>query len=271
MISHQIANSLCENYEGMLYLGKGWEMHLHRSFEFITVFSGKVLVTVGAEKYELSSGECLLVPPFVTHAISAEPTSLFFIAVFSGDYVEEVAGLFKSKRADYHKFTLTDTTKEYVLSNLCPTRASLGEQSIKLPTPKRFLLRSCLYAICSEFLNGATLVPNKKEDALILDMLSYIEAHYLEDITLKDMARTLGYTHEYASRVFNRTLGLSFKSLVNQYRIEYALSLMRTSSDSLVSVAMASGFQSLRSFNRICRDLLGSAPSEIKKGNRREK
>ena len=76
MISHQIANSLCENYEGMLYLGKGWEMHLHRSFEFITVFSGKVLVTVGAEKYELSSGECLLVPPFVTHAISADRKSV---------------------------------------------------------------------------------------------------------------------------------------------------------------------------------------------------
>ena len=265
MISHQIVNSLCENYDGMLYLGKGWEMHLHRSFEFITVFSGVVSVTVGTERYTIAQGESLLVPPFVTHSIASEPEATFFIAVFSGDYVDEVAGLFKSKRADYHKFILSDITREYVLSNLCPTRDPLGEQSLRMPTPKRFLLRSCLYGILSEYLNGATLVPNKKEDTLILDMLSYIEQHYLDDITLKDMARSLGYTHEYASRVFNRTLGISFKSLVNQYRLESAVSLMRSSGDSLVSIAMASGFQSLRSFNRICRELLGSSPSEIKR------
>ena len=100
-------------------------------------------------------------------------------------------------------------------------------------------------------------------------MLSYIEAHYLEDITLRDMARTLGYSHEYVSRVFNRTLGISFKTLVNQYRTECAISLMRTSGDSLVSIAMASGFQSLRSFNRVCLDFLGASPSEIRKGNKK--
>ena len=269
MISHQIANSLCENYDGMLYLGKVWDMHLHRSFEFITVFSGEVVVTVGPEKNTLCAGESLLVPPFAPHSIESLPDAIFFIAVFSGDYVEEVAGLFKSKRADRHKFKLSGTTAEYVLSNLCPFRSLVGENSRKMSIPKRFLLRSCLYAICSEFLNGATLVPNKKEDALILDMLSYIEAHYLEDITLRDMARTLGYSHEYVSRVFNRTLGISFKTLVNQYRTECAISLMRTSGDSLVSIAMASGFQSLRSFNRVCLDFLGASPSEIRKGNKK--
>ena len=265
MISHQIGNSFLENYNGVVYCHHDWDYHLHRSFEFITVNSGTLSITVGRDSYEISSGDCIFIPPFVPHSISSSCDSHFFIAVFSGDYVEDVAKLFKSKRADYHKFKLTENTRAYVVEHLCPVCEVADGEDREIPAPKKFMLRSCLYAICSEFLDGATLTKNKKEDSLILEILSYVEDHFLEDITLKNMARSLGYSHEYVSRVFNRTLGFSFKSLVNQYRLEHAIALMRRSEDSLVSVALSSGFQSLRSFNRACRELMGVTPTEIKK------
>ena len=58
---------------------------------------------------------------------------------------------------------------------------------------------------------------------------------------------------------------MNFNALVNQQRLEHALGLMKKSDCALVTVAMSSGFQSLQSFNRICRDLLGESPSEIKR------
>ena len=262
MISHQIGNSFVENYNGVVYRNNDWEYHLHRSFEFIIVYEGSVSLSVGGDGYELRSGECIFIPPFVPHSISSSSDSLFFIAVFSGDYAEEVAKLFKSRRADNYKFSLSENTQRYVMEHLCPDFGVRNGE--RMPVPKKFMLKSCLYAICSEFLDGATLLPNKREDSLILDMLSYVEAHYLEDITLKDMARSLGYSHEYISRIFNRTLGVSFKSLVNQYRLERAIAMIRSSDESYVSIALACGFQSLRSFNRACREIVGASPTKIK-------
>ncbi len=265
MISHQISNSFCENYNGVFYHAKSWEYHLHRSFEFLTLLEGEITLRIGNDIYELSSGESVLIPPFVPHSIDASDDSAFFIAVFSGNYAEDVAQLFKSKRAESYKFTLSEKTVSYISEHLYPGAEATEDEGTPMPKPKKFMLKSCLYAITSEFLDGATLKDKKREDMLILEVLSYIEAHFLENMTLCDMAHTLGYSHEYVSRVFNRTLGINFKALVNQYRLEYALRLIRESDDALVSIAMASGFQSLRSFNRACRDILGASPTEIKR------
>ena len=265
MISHQTTNSFCENYNGVFYHAKSWEYHLHRSFEFLTLNEGRIEIKIGSDLYSLYAGESVLIPPFVPHSIDASADSAFFIAVFSGNYAEDVARLFKSKRAESYKFTLSEKTRAYISEHLYPGADMTVDEGTPMPKPKKFMLKSCLYAISSEFLDGATLRDNKREDLLILDVLSFIEAHYLENITLRDMARSLGYTHEYVSRVFNRTLGINFKALVNQHRLEHAIGLIRESDEPLVSVAMSSGFQSLRSFNRACRELLGSAPSDIKR------
>lgn len=265
MISHQISNSSLENYEGVFYRTHDWESHLHRSFEFIIVFSGSLFLRVGSDEYTLFSSESILIPPFAPHSIEASADASFFIAVFSGNYAEDVAQLFKLKHAQSYKFTLSEKTREYVTAHLCPAGLISDGGDVYLQRPKKFMLKSCLYAITSEFLDGATLKDKKREDMLILEVLSYIEAHFLENMTLCDMAHTLGYSHEYVSRIFNRTLGINFKALVNQYRLEYALRLIRESDDALVSIAMASGFQSLRSFNRACRDILGASPTEIKR------
>lgn len=267
MFSHQIGNSLCENYNGVYYHAKSCEYHLHRSFEFLTLFEGELSLKIGNDEYELSAGESILIPPFVPHSIEATLDSAFFIAVFSGNYAEDVARLFKSKRAESYKFTLSKKTEAYISEHLYPKSEITAADGTPMPKPKKFMLKSCLYAITSEFLDGATLRDNKREDMLILDVLSFIEAHYLENITLRDMAHSLGYSHEYVSRVFNRTLGINFKALVNQHRLEHAIGLIRESDEPLVSVAMSSGFQSLRSFNRACRDTLGVSPSEIKRNN----
>lgn len=267
MISHQTTNSFCENYNGVFYHAKSWEYHLHRSFEFLTLLEGEITLRIGNDIYELSSGESVLIPPFVPHSIDASDDSAFFIAVFSGNYAEDVARLFKSKRAESYKFTLSEKTESYISEHLYPESEMTEADETLMSKPKKFMLKSCLYAITSEFLDGATLRDNKREDMLILDVLSFIEAHYLENITLRDMAHSLGYTHEYVSRVFNRTLGINFKALVNQHRLEHAIELIRESDEALVTVAMSSGFQSLRSFNRACRDMLGVSPSQIKRNS----
>ncbi|MBQ8345164.1 MAG: helix-turn-helix transcriptional regulator [Clostridia bacterium] len=96
-------------------------------------------------------------------------------------------------------------------------------------------------------------------------MLMYMEKNFVSDITLRDVAKSLGYNYEYISREFNKILGISFKTMLNQYRCERARYLIETTDQSLTEVAEQSGFQSIRSFNRVFKQQLGILPSELKR------
>ena len=67
------------------------------------------------------------------------------------------------------------------------------------------------------------------------------------------------------SRIFNHTFGVNFKTMLNQYRTDYALELLRDSDLSLSAIAFESGFQSIRSFDHVFRESLGRSPKEFRK------
>ena len=136
MISHQTTNSFCENYNGVFYHAQSWEYHLHRSFEFLILTEGSVRVRIGSDLYELGSGDSVLVPPFVPHSIDAAEDSAFFVAVFSGNYAEDVARLFKSKRAESYKFSLTKRTEDYISEHLYPNAEKTTDYGTPMPKPK---------------------------------------------------------------------------------------------------------------------------------------
>ena len=131
--------------------------------------------------------------------------------------------------------------------------------------PDDFRLKAAIYAVCSDFFAGSTLISERKDYSLFRDMLDYIETNYAEDVTLTGMAKALGYDYRYLSRLFGKNFSAGFKALVNQYRVDRAATLIRSTSRSLSDIAFACGFQSIRSFNRAFRDITGAAPSALRK------
>ncbi|MFR6640828.1 MAG: helix-turn-helix domain-containing protein [Christensenellales bacterium] len=54
---------------------------------------------------------------------------------------------------------------------------------------------------------------------------------------------------------------MRFSSLVNRYRVEEAAKLIATENVSATEAAMRSGFNSIRSFNRVFRSMSGRTPT----------
>ena len=131
--------------------------------------------------------------------------------------------------------------------------------------PPMMVLKACLYALCSEFMESVQLQGKPRDNRLIFDILCYIEQNYGQDISLYTLADALGYDYRYLSRIFHQTLKVSFKTLVNQYRCDRAKTLISASDETLAQIAFSSGFQSIRSFNRVFRQMTGIMPSELRK------
>ncbi len=261
MAFHQIHNSIGnEIYNGILYRDLHYESHLHRSFELVTVLRGELRAVADGCEYRLFSGESLFFPPFTVHELHSVGEAEIFIAVFSGGYVGRVARIFDGKHAARHSFRLSDVTEALLCRYLCSEPAQIMQ-----PMPDALMLRACLYAVCSEFLAQCELTENKRETSLLLKLLLYIDAHFREEITLASLSERFGYHSDYISRVLNAGLGVGLKALLSGYRVEAAAEALRESDASILEIALASGFGSLRSFNRVFHAELGISPSEYRK------
>lgn len=69
-------------------------------------------------------------------------------------------------------------------------------------------------------------------------------------LKLSDVARMVGTNRTYLSRFFNEENGQTFYDFMNNYRVEHATQLLRTSSYTVLEVAEKSGFNSVSTFRR---------------------
>jgi AraC-like DNA-binding protein len=137
------------------------------------------------------------------------------------------------------------------------------------PPAKRIQVKGTLYILEGEFLEQTTLVSTKGEETITMTVVRYVAEHFKQNIALSDVAKATGYNYQYLSRTFNQILGINFKSLLNQYRMEYAFAELQDTDLPISEIAYDSGFQSLRAFNHVCKEIFGRSPKELRKENRR--
>jgi len=90
-------------------------------------------------------------------------------------------------------------------------------------------------------------------------------------LSLRDLSARLATNESYASRAINEGLGMSFNAFINSLRIAYAKDLLLTTQNSVIEVAMDSGFNSKATFNRVFRQFEGVTPSFFRKNSTRLK
>ena len=265
MFFHQVSNTKGDVYNAFIYHNGQWKPHFHKAYEWIYQIAGPNRVSIGNTEYLLNPGDCLLIPPYGLHAIQSEAENDCFILVFSAQYAPHAAKLFSENEPSDYKMHLSEECETYLLKKLIgPIPDAQSMHPVK--KPDLFTIKSCLYAIFSEFLAQNPLRLKNNNDDIMERLLSYIERNYTSNITLSQAAADLGYNYDYLSRIFNQTYHMNFKTTVNQYRCEKALQLLTTTKQSLTDISLASGFQSIRSFNRIFKEVMGMAPSDFRHG-----
>lgn len=266
MYSHQYVNSVGDDlYNGYWYRGACWDLHFHRSYEFVWVTAGALQASVSDKVYLLQKGEGLFILPYQIHSYTAKEDTEYFVAVFAAGYVERFAAATAGKEPVSARFQLSPALQNYLSAQMMPLpHSTAGQNCILLPAPPIFALKACLYAVCAEF--QATAVWQKKEQnqALIFRIISFVEENYTEDITLHTVAGALSYEYHYLSRVLRENLHIKFRTLVNQYRCERAKELINRTDLPVSEVALGCGFQNIRSFNRVFLEITGNTPTQAR-------
>ena len=264
---HQIHNTTGDVYNAFIYRHTDYSAHFHKAFEFIMPIKGEMRATVNQSDYRLQTGECLLVPSYAMHSLSVEDGNDCMVVVFAEQYAESAAKRFRDNEPDGYRMRLSDAVQGYLMAGLAGERSEEEwDGAIELKKPPLYRLKACLYMIFDEFVSQNSMHRKNADGELVARLIEHVEREYATDLTLTALAQRMGYSYDYLSRVFNHTFHVNFKTIVNQYRCERAIYLLQTTQKSLTEIASDSGFQSIRSFNRVFRELIGYAPSDLRCG-----
>lgn len=256
MIFHQPHNSKDSyNYNAFFYSTEIWDFHFHKNLELIYVVRGSVICTVNNTEHILTKGEYGLCLPYDIHSYRPQADTLYWVGVFSEDYVRMFSKQIYGKSADGFIFRCPENTDRLLKSTL-----------ICEDTPSVYLLKSCLYAVCDAYLSQVSFsesINDKKMNILLI--AEYIASNHSKNITLRDISKLLGYDYNYVSRYFHSVFNMSFTDFLNIYRLETAVRLLEETDKKMTEIALESGFQSVRSFNSSFRKKFGISPVTYKK------
>lgn len=105
----------------------------------------------------------------------------------------------------------------------------------------------------------------EKSKKSIRRSIIYIQNHFRENITLESAAKQCYLSPNYFSERFCQETGSTFQEFLQETRLKFASSLLRSSDVSITEVCYASGFNTLTHFSRVFKKKFGFSPSDYRK------
>jgi AraC-like DNA-binding protein len=228
--------------------------HLHRCYEFIYVLEGSITVTINKDTYELYEKDAAIILSNHIHSYYTKGYSKAFVCIFSPELIKVFDNIVASKTAENPVITCFNEI-QYVINGLEKT----AKDDI-------LNIKSYLYKLSAIIYENVTFIDHNKSDINLLhSLLQYIQDNFTQDISLKGIAASFNYDYHYLSRYFNHNVGASFKEFVNSYRINLCVEQLINTEMSVSEIALNSGFNDVRSFNRCFKNMVGIAPSDYRK------
>lgn len=105
----------------------------------------------------------------------------------------------------------------------------------------------------------------------IYQAITYIDNHYMEELSLNMLAQKYHYSPSYFSAIFKNVAGENLVSYINRIRIEKALAYMSVDSMKNREIAARVGMKDYKYFNRIFKRRYGISVQEYRKNLLKER
>ena len=261
-------------------LGSSWQStpepvtrhHFHNCLEIGILFEGRGELYAGEERIPFEAPCLLLLPPRLPHANRAceghicrwnwlylDPQML--LPHLPPRALEQIAAWQQSLSGAACVLPARDCPEAYELVRMAigeMENASTGYRSV---TASLFGALLQILARQTPALNKAN-PPRHQPLGCIEPAVHYIAAHYMDNITIADLAATCHLSATHFRRVFKQVLGHAPMDYVHIIRIERACVLLFNHNKSVTEIGQQVGYYSPSSFARQFHRIHGVSPSQ---------
>lgn len=251
------------------------DWHWHNEFEIVAVSEGVVDCHVGQESFRLKAGEAVFINSRVLHQFTAKDYCIMPNIVFSPEFIAP------EQTVIYDKFIapIEKSTMEYlVFKNTCEWHNRVLELlstlfcEISVDGFNELKVRNILseaWVIILEQVRHTLRENNCVNDAnssgnSVKLMIQYIGAHYMEEISLNDIAASVNISKNTAMRYFAANIGVSPVDYLIKYRIGISCKMLRETSDKISHIAGCVGYENTSYFCRLFRKYVGVSPKKYR-------
>lgn len=231
-------------------------IHLHNAVEVIFMLDGHASALCGNRRYVLEAGDLMVIFPNQVHSFEgSRDIRAYVMIVPMHPYIDA----FHSTLEQSVPVSNLLRHGQWVHTGLASLLAlAMNDWETICPDTR------CGYAnvIIGKLLPLFELTPVQPGCADALQtILLYINDHYRESLTRKEIAAAVGYNESYLSHLFPLALNTTMTGYINALRISDAQALLRGTNLTVSQIAMDLGFGSIRSFNRIFTRDVGLSPT----------
>ncbi|MCZ8511095.1 AraC family transcriptional regulator [Paenibacillus filicis] len=102
---------------------------------------------------------------------------------------------------------------------------------------------------------------------LIQKVVRYIEDNYHFDLSLDQCAQICGLSPHYLSKLFKKTMDLSFIEYLTKYRLDRSIELLRGTDLTIAEIAEKVGYQT-KNFIRVFKKHIGATPGQFREADK---
>jgi AraC-like DNA-binding protein len=110
-----------------------------------------------------------------------------------------------------------------------------------------------------------------KTDALtrsrIQELITYVEEHFREHMTLSEIAGHLGLGNEYFCRFFRKNMGISFLDYLNEIRLAHIYRDLTETDAPIAAIMEQNGITNQKLFHRTFKERYGCTPSAVRQNS----
>lgn len=246
--------------------------HFHSSIEIIYVTAGELKITLNGQVYLVHQNNFLIIPSYFIHSYATDHYSTAYILIIPLESIPSYKNTFSKKT--FASLLVENTPCEedlkYCLDSLCNITNDIRPDSLcnivnnVNPAALETVLKGYVYVFLGLLINHVGLVDitDTKMISLAQEILIYLQGNYLLPLKREEISEHFGYSRSRFSHIFNEFFDCKLVEYINGLRCRHALELLREKSTTITDIALASGFDSTRTFYRAFQKCFGCTPNE---------
>lgn len=264
------------NWENNIYIEKKFvekncPIHWHDHYEIEYIVSGTGKQVLNGIEYPLSSGMIHFLTPTDFHEIIVDSKLEIIKFNFREENVDPfilstLIGLSGNTSINFfgEKKKAIESLIEMSLKH-----TELYKDSAYFSHMIKKLLECILLNIIEHLGASEHHTQNPVSENNIQKVLLYIHKHFKEPLELGAVADMVHYTPQHLSKLFHRSMGITFKEYITNLRMNYASQLILNTKMEVAQISREAGFGTRQNFTKEFKRFYLCSPSEYRNKNKK--
>ena len=252
------------------------DMHRHFCLEINYCLHGGGFYEIGDQTYPIESGDLFIINDLEYHrAINETGDMQLLVLVFNGDFLLSDGEDYALIRAFYEwkaGFKRRIAADARIVQEVAALMLELNQEWQQKEVGYRMVVKALMLKLLAILYRSFECTEGFAESVRsfqngyvrLAPAIALIDNGFRDNLTLEQLAESVHMNRNYFSTVFPQVMGCTVSEYIIRRRLRNAVQLLAGTENSVVSIALDSGFQNVSYFSRTFRKQFGVSPGRYR-------